>query len=74
VARVFLVNATVAVRVALGLGFSFNALRIFSGLEGLSVFISLSLLLPLLLRFRFIEPRLKVLRLGVGNSALIYIS
>jgi hypothetical protein len=74
VVRVFLVNATVAVAVALGLGFSFNALYIFSSLEGLSVFISLSLLSPLLLHFRFIELRLKVLRLGVGNSASIYIS
>jgi hypothetical protein len=61
VARVFLVDAVVAVGVALGLGFGFDALRVFSILEGLSVFISLSLLSPLLLRFRFIEPRLEVL-------------
>jgi len=74
VARVFLVNTVVAVAVALGLGFGFNALRVFSGLEGLSVFVSLSLLSPLLLYFYFIEPRLEVLRLGVGDSVLIYIS
>ena len=63
-----------AVGVILGLGFGFNALRIFSGLEGLLVFVSLSLSSPLLLRFYFIEPRLEVLRLGIGGSALIYIS
>ena len=63
-----------AIRVVLGLGFSFNTLRVFSSLESLLVFILLSLLLPLLLRFRFIEPRLEVLRLGIGSSVLIYIS
>ena len=73
-ARVFLVNAIVAVRVVLGLGFGFNTLYVFSSLEGLLVFILLSLLSLLLLRFRFIEPRLEVLRLGIGGSALIYIS
>ena len=74
VAQVFLVDAIVAVAVALGLGFSFNTLRVFSSLEGLLVFISLSLLLLLLLRFHFIKPYLEVLRLGVGDSILIYIS
>jgi len=64
----------VAVGVALGLGFGFAALYAFSGLKGLSVFISLSLSSPLLLRFYFLEPRLEVLYLGVGNSGLICIS
>jgi len=74
VARVVLLNAAVAVRVALGLGFGFNALRVFSGLEGLLVFVLLSLSSPLLLRFRFLELCLEVLRSGVGNSRLICIS
>jgi len=74
VARVILLNAAVAVGVALGLGFSFNALRVFSGLEGLLVFVLLSLLSPLLLHFRFLEPRLEVLYLSVGNSGSICIS
>ena len=62
-----------AIGVVLGLGFGFNALRVFSSLEGLLVFILLSLLSPLLLRFYFIEPCLEVLRLGIGGSLLIYI-
>ena len=63
-----------AIRVILGLGFSFNTLYIFSSLEGLLVFILLSLLLPLLLYFCFIEPRLEVPYLGIDSSLLIYIS
>ena len=74
VPRVFLLDAVVAVGVALALPFAFNILRVFSSsLEALLVFISLSLLLPLLLYFRFLEPRLEVFS-GIADSASIYIS
>ena len=63
-----------AIRVALALPFAFNVLRVFfSGLKALLVFILLSLLLPLLLYFRFLEPRLKVFS-SIADSASIYIS